>query len=334
MPSGALLSFAEPYQYQERIRPAEVQIIPTARGDFRATLSQVDLHHLTLQRGWQSLPTVVRAALHRSRASIMFHTGGAQPAVRIDGIDLLPDILAQGAPGEEHFLQTSADSTWATLTLTPATYAAARATLMGDDADPAMRTSVIRPSSDAMERLRTLHRRFMRLVSSARHHAIHAEVARGAEQALLAAVVDCLAGDADSAGARPGSRNSTVTMRRLYELLEAREGLPLYLMDVCARLGVSRRTLQKACTEHLGLSPHRFLWLRRMQLARHALIAADPRLATVTQIATDLGFWELGRFSVHYRWLFGESPSATLGKRRGQPANAMPARPLPAANSA
>jgi AraC-like DNA-binding protein len=50
--------------------------------------------------------------------------------------------------------------------------------------------------------------------------------------------------------------------------------------------------------------------MRRMHLARRALRAADPTVTT--QIATDYGFWELGRFSVGYRSLFGESPSASL----------------------
>ena len=60
------------------------------------------------------------------------------------------------------------------------------------------------------------------------------------------------------------------------------------------------------------MTPTRYLWLRRMHLARRALRMADPAASTVTEIATSYGFWELGRFSVTYRSLFGESPSASL----------------------
>jgi transcriptional regulator GlxA family with amidase domain len=45
---------------------------------------------------------------------------------------------------------------------------------------------------------------------------------------------------------------------------------------------------------------------------RRALLRADASTATVTRLATDHGFWELGRFSVTYRKLFDESPSQSL----------------------
>jgi transcriptional regulator GlxA family with amidase domain len=96
------------------------------------------------------------------------------------------------------------------------------------------------------------------------------------------------------------------------ELLVGNRIWPLRLVEICALTGVSDRTLRICCREHLGMGPIRYMWLRRMHLARRALTRADRTTATVTQVATRFGFGELGRFSVEYRALFGESPSASL----------------------
>src|SRR3954452_103445 len=95
---------------------------------------------------------------------------------------------------------------------------------------------------------------------------------------------------------------------RFKEYLEAHAGMPLHLVEICAALGTRERTLRAACEQHLGMGPIRYLNLRRMNLARRALARAEPSTTTVTQVATDFGFWELGRFSVSYRALFGETP--------------------------
>jgi AraC-like DNA-binding protein len=108
-------------------------------------------------------------------------------------------------------------------------------------------------------------------------------------------------------------------MSRLEVVLQADSEGPLYMAELCTAVGASYPTLRACCQEHLGMSPKRYLWLRRMHLARRALRRADPERATVTEIATNYGFWELGRFSVAYRSLFGESPSTALRRPPDDP---------------
>ena len=131
------------------------------------------------------------------------------------------------------------------------------------------------------------------------------------EQALVEAMVFCLA-DGQCHDARNVQRSRARVMRRVEEMLMANPDEPLYMAELAAQVGMSYWTLRDCCLEFLGMSPKRYLWLRRMHLARRALQRADAERTTVTEIASDYGFWELGRFSVAYRSLFGESPSTAL----------------------
>jgi AraC-like DNA-binding protein len=104
-------------------------------------------------------------------------------------------------------------------------------------------------------------------------------------------------------------------MRRFRRVVEENPAQPLYIPELCRAIGVSSRTLQACCQEHLGMGPKRYLLLRRMHLARRALRYATSEVTSVTDIATRYGFWQLGRFAVEYRSLFSESPSATLRRQ-------------------
>ena len=53
-----------------------------------------------------------------------------------------------------------------------------------------------------------------------------------------------------------------------------------------------------------------------MNSARYALLEADRQHESVTGIALENGFTELGRFAVRYRQMFGETPSETLRSRK------------------
>ncbi|MBV8408135.1 MAG: AraC family transcriptional regulator [Alphaproteobacteria bacterium] len=111
---------------------------------------------------------------------------------------------------------------------------------------------------------------------------------------------------------RPCSHDRAAVVARFERFLAATGFQPVRLPAICVAIGVSERTLRTCCHEQLGMSPTHYVWLRRMHLAYSALLGADPARASVTEIATHFGFWELGRFSVEYRELFGESPSTSL----------------------
>jgi AraC-like DNA-binding protein len=166
-----------------------------------------------------------------------------------------------------------------------------------------------------MARLQRLHAAAMQLAETAPEIIANPDAARGLEQALIEAVVSCLA-TGDSVAVRSANRHHATVMRRLEDALEASSESPLYMADLCKAVGASYQTLRACCQEHLGMSPKRYLLLRRMHLARRALRGAKAEETTVTEIATTYGFWELGRFSVAYRSLFGEAPLATPRRPR------------------
>jgi|SRR4051812_12997304 AraC-like DNA-binding protein len=124
-----------------------------------------------------------------------------------------------------------------------------------------------------------------------------------------------------SAPSRPGRARIRPPQiaKRLDAFLREHLDEPIHMAQLCDVTGVSERSLRNACHAVYGTSPKRYLMRRRMEAVRDALAEARPGQATVTRIATDYGFFELGRFAAIYSTLFGERPSETL---RGDPCSA------------
>jgi AraC-like DNA-binding protein len=310
MSSSRVFVFADPQQYQAAIRGATVEVLPATGGNFRAKLMQIDFHRLWLQRGRESLPRIMNGPAHADRAGIEFPIGTDQPIVRHRGIDV--------APGEIVFADTDtvsrrsfASCDWGSMSLTLADLAMAGRALVGRELTRPSAMCVTRPAPALMTHLLTLHAGAAELAETAPEKLAHPQVARSLEQGLTRAMVRCLA-EGTPVKIRAATCRHSAVMARFEELLEANMYESLYVAEICAAIGVTARMLRVCCHEYLGMGPVRYLWLRRMHLARRALLLADSMTATVTGIATGHGFWELGRFSVEYRALFGESPSTTL----------------------
>jgi AraC-like DNA-binding protein len=83
------------------------------------------------------------------------------------------------------------------------------------------------------------------------------------------------------------------------------------MSELCLAGHVSERRLRKAFVDEFDLPPSRFFRDWALTLAHERLRSADGDRPTVTDIAFNLGFGHLGRFSAHYRQLHGEAPSTT-----------------------
>ena len=111
---------------------------------------------------------------------------------------------------------------------------------------------------------------------------------------------------------RPAHRTPRHLTKQAERAVLADLQTPLSIAKLCRTLGVSDRDLRRAYQEVHGMSPLQYLRKLKLSRARRALTSARSQSVTVTKIATRFDFREFGRFSVQYRKMFGESPSATL----------------------
>lgn len=295
MPSSEIFAFTDPYTYQKAIRGGDVEVVVTGAGDYRAELMRADLDRLWIQRSWQSLPYIARATLHKNQSGIMFLAGGRGASMRIGGLQIPPEEVVFTSSSTEFYQCGSAGSGWAGLSLTPDDLAVTWRDVVGRDLSL---TGIhrIRPCPELQSRLSNLHKAAGDLAATVPDLLAHPEVAKAIRQALVYAMISCLSDPAGTKRGRSGRHRAGV-MRRFEEALEANGERPLYIPELCAQLGVSDRTLRAQCQEHLGMSPHHYLWLRRMHLARRALGLADGTRKSVTEIALDHGLanWDAFR---------------------------------------
>jgi AraC family ethanolamine operon transcriptional activator len=109
---------------------------------------------------------------------------------------------------------------------------------------------------------------------------------------------------------RQASQRETVERAEAY--VRAHLDTPVPLSRLCRLVGRSERGLREAFYNVRGVGPKRWMLAERLQGARRALHTGCVRPITVTGVATEYGFFELGRFAATYKDAFGETPSQTL----------------------
>jgi AraC-like DNA-binding protein len=312
MPSSAVLTFTDPDEYAAAMAQAAVRLTPVECGSFTAKLSRIEFHRLWMQRFSASLGWTSHIDYQAGQVTFAFQTQPG-PCMTRDGRECALASVTRLSAAQRYYLHSDEAASYGTVSLPVEDMASLEQAIGGRDATPQEDFVILTPSLPARERLQRLHEAAGNLAEDAPAVLAAPEAARGLEQALVEAVVDCLQG-AEPHEDTTASRQHAAIMRRFHQVIERRGDQPIYLPELCREVGASARTLLACCQEHLGMSPKRYLLLRRINLFRRVLRESLPGETTVTEIATRFGFWQFGRLSVEYKALFGEAPSATLAQ--------------------
>jgi AraC-like DNA-binding protein len=312
MPSSFVRTFSEPDDYAPVGQHSHTRLLAIKRPvDFTASFTAIELPNIRINHFSDTLPRIGRVGLLGDRILFGFVTHPMAGPIT-NGLELGKNSIHRTrAVGQEFYHQTTDVSSYVTLSLAPDAL-----TSFDELARHVPTTNDIlkhTPPAAALAKLRRLFASAKVLADEAPIVLTSLEAGRSLEQAFLGIMVACFCGE-DAREDTTAKRRHAAIMRRFYRVIEERPDEPVYVPELCKAVGVSERTLRTCCEEHLGMGPKQFLVLRRLNLVRRALRESSPAETSVTNTATRYGFWQFGRLAVEYKALFGESPSATLGR--------------------
>jgi len=302
-------------------RDVDVDFARFEPGEFDGRLTIAELSTATVQFGCQSRAIIGRGLVDPSK-SMFFVPLRCPESCILCGQPVDENMLIAFRPGTEQNAFDRGGTEYALIDL--ATPELQRWMVALTDRAPGEISGTcqfLRPDPASMHALRqTLSR--ARLAAEAHPGPLQTQEARrGLEQSIVTALVTALATHNGSPSRSAQTTiNRTSVIARAEDYLEAHLDEPVYLADLCTATGVSARALHLIFRQFYNVSPMRYLKIRRLNQARRALRLAESHRATVTQVAARFGFWEMGRFAVEYRRMFGETPSQTLHGNNGRAA--------------
>lgn len=301
----SLLNFTEFEAFAEAVQEASITMRIRSLQEPKWSLHYALVGSLHLQHGYEGGGSIAEGATGRDGWTF-YHQ---MRPVHANGQIATKDEVFAAPPGGEFCLACQPLHDWLTVFIpTALLFPSPQELEFASFAKP----QVLRPSPRVTQRFTSLVRRFL---SAAAHRPqlLDSPMALEAfQKELLAATKDLFTGC---------QHLSNRNFVRWYDQTKSTLKLAMDDLDQCLSIsdlarqdGVPERTLRTAFQRCYGLSPIEYLRLHRLHQARRLLLAHCPDETTITRIAFEQGFWDLGRFARAYRQLFGERPSETLRK--------------------
>jgi AraC family ethanolamine operon transcriptional activator len=306
--------YADFDEFADSLAGVAGRFVPTARASSewwieKARANRVDLQHV-------QVGGATTFAGDGVQGSLMFGIPMTDPGtIRIDGQPLSGSTYALVVNNQPFTCSSRQLTRWAAITVPLEKLNGSGAELLS----PAAGGTRNQTRQTVLDQLRSLALRLcgdQQTVSIVEPSAVIA-----AEEEVVQTVIATLEGSARASDRHIGRPqvSRTRVIARCLELIDATEGQPLFIDDLCTATQVSERTLRNIFQEYFGVGPMRLLKVRQLREIRSALLRGDPVADTVTKIAARFGVWDFSLFARNYRALYGEAPSQTLRRPRSHP---------------
>jgi AraC-like DNA-binding protein len=297
------LTFTDYDAFTESIREASMTMRLSAFEIPKWTLQSVNVGTLRLQKGFEGGGSIAEGATF-SEGWTFYHQ---MLPVHTNGQIATKDEVFVAPPGGEFCIACQPIHEWITVFIPTSTlFSTPHEIEFASSAKPML----LRPPPRMTKQFISLTHRFL---SAAEQHSelLQSPVAAGKFQEELLFAAKSLFAESPLSESRHFARWYRQT-RFTTELAMCRPDLSLSISDLAHQSGVAERTLRTAFQKCFGVSPIEYLRVRRLNQARQLLESSASGESTVTQIAFQLGFWDLGRFAKAYHQLFGQLPSDAL----------------------
>jgi len=304
-----------PDELDAAVTGARLDHVQLEAGHFVGELVHAGLGDCRVDHGAYNLPLLCCGEMPADRITLAFVAAEAGLNL-IQGTTVPGAAVAAFAEGSELLHRTAPETRWLTLQVH-------RDLLAQLGLGLGTKSILVRPLDAAAQRL------LQRAVGAAVRTLYSIEVGdpeildgaaagRAAAESLTAAFGAVLPTGAQAIASRRWQTRCAL-VRRMRDLFVDHLSQPLLVTQLCAQIGASVGTLERACVESYGVGPKRLLTSLRLARARRLLLSAAPGDTTVSQVAGACGLFHVGRFSTSYAALYGESPSATLRSKPTAP---------------
>jgi AraC family transcriptional regulator, ethanolamine operon transcriptional activator len=287
------------------LRPAPVR-------DWR--LRTVDLDGITLRVGSEGAAGLCSGLVSNDCFHFWMVLGDGY-GVAVDGLEFDCRTIAWIAPGKSFITRSEKPPRWLNISVA-ADLVLKWAALHQDTFDARLldRNCRHRPTRSPVA-LIALVRRLFRMENRDPGQLHSAEAEPAARAQLLDSILGMFPRVASDRDLLRRSMNHMKLLNNALDWLETHRGDVVHTEHLCVATGVSERTLRNLFHKYLGMSPHRYLMMRRLHSIRSRIRRAVPG-DTITRICAQHGVWDFGRFSRQYLMRFGELPSRSLHSAR------------------